>query len=148
MAAQASFAAGPRMTCIVIGLLLASGAIFFFLSLEGLSGLFLLHAGLMLIAWCLCIPVGVLIARYFKVTRQQNFPAELDNHFWWNWHRGLQYLGVALSTFGFWAMVVLNGFGTETLHSKIGIVIVILGWCQLISGWARGSTTWTIQVTH
>lgn len=139
MTEPASFAVGPRMTFIVIGLLLASALVFFLLSRDGLSGLFLLHAGLMLTAWCLLIPVGVLIARYFKVTRQQDFPAELDNNFWWNWHRGLQYLGVALSTLGFGAMVALNGFGLETLHSKIGIVIVMLGWCQLLSAWTRGS---------
>lgn len=127
------------MRFTVFGLVLASGAVFILLSREGLSGLFLLHAGLMLTAWCLCIPFGVLIARYFKVTRQQDFPAQLDNNYWWNWHRGLQYIGVALSTLGFGAMVALNGFGLETLHSKIGIVIVILGWCQLLSAWVRGS---------
>jgi hypothetical protein len=139
MTAPASFAAGPSMRFIVTGLMLASGAVFFLLSREGLTGLFLLHAGLMLTAWCLLVPSGVLIARYFKVTRQQDFPAELDNYFWWNWHRGLQYLGVALSTAGYGAMVAINGFGFQTLHSKIGIVIVMLGWCQVISAWVRGS---------
>jgi hypothetical protein len=139
MTQSSRLAAGPRMTSSVMGLLLASCAFFFLLSGEGLSGLFLLHAGLMLTAWCLCIPFGVLIARYFKVTRQQDFPAELDNYFWWNWHRWLQYLGVAFSTAGYGVMVAMNGFGIQTLHSKIGIVIVILGWCQVISAWARGS---------
>jgi hypothetical protein len=135
----ASFAVGPRMTFIVIGLLLASALVFFLLSRDGLSGLFLLHAGLMLTAWCLLIPVGVLIARYFKVTRQQDFPAELDNYFWWNWHRWLQYLGVAFSTAGYGAMVAMNGFGVQTLHSQMGLVIVVLGWCQVLSAWMRGS---------
>lgn len=139
MNAQVSLYAGPRMTPVVTGLLLATGAVFYLLAHAGLSGLYLLHAGLMLTAWCLIVPLGVLIARYFKVTRQQDFPAELDNNFWWNWHRALQYLGVAISTVGYGAMVALNGLAAGSLHSRIGLVIVVLGWCQLISAWARGS---------
>jgi hypothetical protein len=109
------------------------------LALVPLSGVMLLHAGFMIIAWGVFVPFGVIIARYFKITRQQDFPAHLDNGFWWNWHRGLQYVGAVLSTIGFVAMVSMVGFKLDSTHTQIGMIVVVIGWLQLLSGWFRGS---------
>jgi hypothetical protein len=133
------FAAGPPMGRVMAGILVASAAILAVLSACGLSGLMLLHAGAMIIAWGVLVPCGVLIARYFKVTRQQDFPRQLDNQFWWNWHRLLQYAGAALSTAGFFAMVGMAGVSLTTGHAQLGLAVVLIGWVQVLSGLLRGS---------
>ena len=55
------------------------------------------HGRLMVLAWGILLPLGVLIARYFKVAPRQNWPAELDNRLWWHAHLSLQWFGVVLS---------------------------------------------------
>lgn len=40
----------------------------------------------MVVAWGVLLPLGILIARFFKVTPRQRWPAELDNKFWWYSH--------------------------------------------------------------
>ena len=37
------------------------------------------HARLMVLGWAVLLPVGVLVARFYKVTPQQDWPRELDN---------------------------------------------------------------------
>ena len=126
-----------RVPLLLLAVLTAG--IFTLFALVPLSGIMLLHAGLMVVAWGVLVPLGVIIARYFKITRQQDFPAHLDNGFWWNWHRGLQYTGVILSTLGFAAMASTVGLKLDTTHTQIGMAVVVIGWLQLLSGWFRGS---------
>ena len=57
-----------------------------------------IHGALMLTAWALLIPAGGVVARYYKVMPGQDFPRVFDNLTWWNWHRGLQYGGLAMAT--------------------------------------------------
>lgn len=52
------------------------------------------HARLMVLAWGIFLPLGGLVARYFKVTPRQDWPRVLDNKFWWQAHPWFQYTGV------------------------------------------------------
>ena len=96
------------------------------------------HASLMLVAWGLMLPVGVLLARFFKVTPEQDFPKIRDNQFWWNWHRGLQYGGLILASFSTGLMWQKTGLG-ESTHAQLGLALIGLAWLQAVSSWVRGS---------
>ena len=48
------------------------------------------HGRLMVLAWAVLLPVGVLVARFFKVMPGQDWPLRLDNKSWWHAHRLLQ----------------------------------------------------------
>lgn len=102
-------------------------------------GVFVAHAALMLWAWCVALPLGALVARFLKVLPEQGFPAVLDNRFWWQWHRWLQYAGVGAMVAGFAAMLSLTGGSFATQHGQIGMVVVLLGCGQMALGWLRGS---------
>lgn len=102
---------------------------------------FVLHGTMMTVAWLFFLPAGVLIARFFKVTRRQDWPSELDNQFWWNSHRWLNYSGIGLATFGFiiiWR--TLEEIQLSGWHGRLGLFTLVLGWLQIISAWFRGST--------
>lgn len=97
------------------------------------------HAALMLAAWGLMLPLGVLVARYFKVVRGQDFPRELDNQFWWNWHRVLQYGGMLAATAALVPVWGAHRGGAIGWHSGLGFAALGLGWMQALSGVLRGS---------
>ena len=100
------------------------------------------HARFMTLSWGVIIPLGILIARYFKITRGQNWPLQLDNKFWWKTHLVLQIGGSVLSL---WALnyVMDWGFGNErlavSLHEVIGWSLVLLSLSQMIGGAFRGT---------
>ena len=99
------------------------------------------HARLMVVGWAVLLPLGVLVARFFKVMPQQNWPTELDNKQWWHAHRGLQYTGVLLMAVGVF-MAWGHAAGETTLaiwHVRLGWVVVALGALQVLAGWLRGS---------
>lgn len=102
------------------------------------NGAVMWHAGLMLAAWLLMMPLGVILARYYKVTARQNFPEELDNQFWWHWHLALQYGGALLAAaalFIVWnAEKAMGG-----LHATAGIAAMWLAGIQIAGGLLRGS---------
>ncbi len=101
----------------------------------------LIHGVLMGVAWLVLLPAGVLIARFFKVTKSQDWPAELDNRFWWDSHRWLNYSGVGLATLGFFLIwKAQDGLQLVTWHGSLGLATFALGWLQVISAWLRGST--------
>ena len=82
----------------------------------------------------------MLIARFFKVMKSQNWPDELDNQFWWHAHRKLNYSGIGLATIGFLIMwLTLEGLQLTGLHGKLGLAVLVLGWLQVISAWLRGT---------
>ena len=100
----------------------------------------LVHGVLMIIAWLVLLPAGVLVARFFKVTKNQDWPNELDNQFWWNSHRVLNYGGMAAATLGF--LVIWQTLGKLQLtgwHGWLGLAALILGWLQVISACFRGT---------
>jgi hypothetical protein len=100
---------------------------------------FTIHAGLMVAAWLILLPAGALMARYFKVTRGQDYPRVLDNLFWWNWHRILQYSGLGLVLVGVSiAYRTVGAWDWTNLHALTGLAATVLGLLQVVSTWFRG----------
>lgn len=108
------------------------------------------HGRVMVLAWGFLMPLGVLIARFYKVTPRQDWPTDLDNKFWWHSHRLLQYGGVLLMTAGL--AIALHGTGAKApwrnLHTLLGWLIVLLAWLQLASGHLRGSKGGPVHARH
>lgn len=99
------------------------------------------HARSMVLAWGVLLPLGVLAARYFKVTPRQRWPEQLDNQAWWHAHRGLQWAGVLVMTLGAalaWGQGGAPGRAAQW-HAGAGWALVALGWLQAIGGLVRGS---------
>jgi hypothetical protein len=102
------------------------------------------HARLMVLAWGICLPLGALVARYFKVTPGQDWPRVLDNKAWWHSHRALQYGGVLAMSVGVY-LVWPTGMAWDLtwsasgLHHTLGWCVLGLGWVQMVSGMLRGS---------
>jgi hypothetical protein len=99
------------------------------------------HGRGMVLAWGISIPLGILIARYFKITPSQRWPAELDNKFWWRWHRILQYCGVAISLAAIYPAYVIASESTVTarIHGWLGWAVIGIGVGQILGAWARGT---------
>ena len=107
------------------------------------------HGRLMVLAGAVLFPVGVILARYYKVTRRQNWPEELDNPLWWNGHRLTQYVGIGLMTVAVgvaWTTCSDGGFAEwscsqdrMTAHELAGLATVTAAWIQVALGLARGS---------
>lgn len=97
------------------------------------------HAVAMAIAWGVLLPLGVLMARFFKVTRDQDYPRQLDNRFWWTWHRILQYCGIGVMTAGALLATMSTTAHLSSAHAVTGAVGVALGLLQVAAGWLRGS---------
>lgn len=99
------------------------------------------HARLMVLAWSLLLPLGVLLARFYKITPGQRWPEVLDSKFWWHAHRGLQYAGSLLllpAVFLVWRQ--RHGAGALAFwHGALGWCLLALALAQIASGWARGS---------
>lgn len=107
------------------------------------------HGRLMVLAGGVLFPIGVMLARYYKVTRRQRWPEELDNRFWWNGHRLTQYLGIGLMT-GAAGIIWMTCPGGDsagwscsadrmTRHELAGLSALAAGWLQVVLGLARGS---------
>ena len=99
------------------------------------------HGRLMVLGWGVAIPVGALLARFFKVLPRQNWPHNLDNQYWWHAHRGFQYSGVLLMSLGAW-LAWGNSAGVSAaaqIHGWCGWTLVFLGWLQVAGGLWRGS---------
>jgi hypothetical protein len=100
------------------------------------------HARAMVLAWGVLIPAGALMARFFKVTPQQDWPRVLDNRTWWDAHRRLQWCGVLCMTLGLalaWRHAGSHAGVLARLHGLAGWALVMAGWLQIaLSAW-RGS---------
>lgn len=98
------------------------------------------HARLMVLAWGGLFPVGVLIARFFKIMPGQSWPDQLDNRLWWYSHQILQYAGFAAVLVGLVLILKHTGMSGELEYHRIsGYAVVVLCMLQVISGWIRGS---------
>ena len=99
------------------------------------------HARCMVLGWGLLLPLGVLAARFYKVTPRQPWPQVLDNPAWWHAHRGLQWAGIGVMSLG--AALAWQQASAATplarLHGTAGWVLVVAGWLQIAGGLARGS---------
>jgi hypothetical protein len=99
------------------------------------------HARLMVFAWGVCLPLGALSARYFKVTPHQNWPKVLDNKTWWHAHRILQYGGVFAMCIGIW-LIYGSSKGQSNWHLAHqwgGWAVLTAGCLQIAGGIWRGS---------
>jgi hypothetical protein len=99
------------------------------------------HARTMVLAWGVLLPVGVLLARYFKVWPNQRWPERLDHKAWWHGHRTLQYAGVGLMTLGAYLAWGLGARATPAAqaHAWLGWGVIAVGWLQVVMGLLRGS---------
>ena len=98
------------------------------------------HARLMVLSWGILLPCGVLLARYFKVMPSQNWPAVLDNKWWWHGHRTLQWTGMVLASLGIYFIWGKSSQGPLAhVHGALGWLVMLLGWGQLLGGLLRGS---------
>lgn len=99
------------------------------------------HARCMVLAWGVLLPLGALLARFFKVTPRQDWPHTLDHRGWWHAHRALQWGGVLLMSLGAW-LAWGHGHGASTaarLHAWGGWALCALGWLQIAGGLLRGT---------
>jgi len=99
------------------------------------------HGRCMVLAWSVCLPLGVVCARFFKIMPGQHWPQRLDNKMWWWGHQALQYSGLLLMLTGV-LLIMGHAEGHTTValwHARVGWLIVLLGLLQMLSGWLRGS---------
>jgi len=95
----------------------------------------------MVLAWSILLPLGVICARFFKITPGQHWPHVLDNKIWWWGHQILQYSGIFCMLMG--VSLILGHARAESAaalwHGRLGWGIVALGVMQVASGMLRGS---------
>jgi len=114
---------------------------------EALPLPYALHGGLMLLAWAVLFPLGVIVARYVKVTGDQDFPRVVENLFWFNWHRALQYAGAAVALAAAIAIVAATGLRAHSAHAWLGRATLLLLLVQVLMPQLRGSKGGPTDVT-
>ena len=100
------------------------------------------HGRLMVLSWGLLLPLGILVARFFKVTPSQAWPAVLDRKTWWRAHLWMQGSGVALMSVGVLLVLGHGGGMPDTLarwHHLGGWALVACAALQVGGGLLRGS---------
>ncbi len=126
------------MTLIVCAALLSCAALIVFFYKQFPIGI-AAHAGLMLLSWGFLFPLGAVTARYYKILPRQNYPTDVNNLFWWHWHRALQIAATVIATAALVAVAAETSTGFATWHGRLGIAVMVVAWVQVISGFARGS---------
>ena len=96
------------------------------------------HARMMVVAWGVLLPVGIIIARFFKITPKQHFPKILDNRFWWHSHIILQTLGGVLAVFAWVYILYFGRQRTIPIHEILGWITMTGLVIQLLLGQYRG----------
>lgn len=98
------------------------------------------HGRFMVLAWGICAPCGILVARYLKVTPRQRWPEELDNKFWWYSHLICQNTAVLAMAVGFVIIFANRGETAPSgLHALFGWSILLGTVAQVLSGLLRGT---------
>jgi hypothetical protein len=111
--------------------------------------LFGIHGWVNLFAIGFALPVGIVVARYFKITQRQDWPKEVDSKLWWRGHLLLSYLGVAL-IIGAQAPIAkfshlldlreLSQLRVHQLaHLASGWLFLFMGVFLVLTGWLRGT---------
>ena len=97
------------------------------------------HARLMVLAWGLCAPLGIIFARFFKIWPGQDWPRRLDDQTWWILHRRLQYATCALTLIAL-ALILRDprAHFPRGLHGWLGWGVVALAALQLAGAALRG----------
>jgi L-asparagine transporter-like permease len=98
------------------------------------------HSRLMMLAWGILIPLGVIICRFCKVTPKQDWPTKLDNQVWWHCHLTMQISAFILTIVALLIVFQYSQHTTYThIHQPLGWAIIILVISQIIAGLLRGS---------
>ena len=106
------------------------------------SNLVYWHGRLMILAWGVLFPIGILAARFFKIMPGQDWPQELDNKTWWHTHLTTQYGGGLALLLGL-ALILSapENQGVSSLaHTALGWVTILMAAVQFAGGWLRGTT--------
>ena len=90
----------------------------------------LIHGGLMIVAWLVFAPMGVLSATLFKKSDDPPYN-------WFATHRGLLTLASFCSIIAWIIMLASFGFTLDNLHTQIGLAVVLMAIIQPISGALR-----------
>ncbi|MEM1401520.1 MAG: cytochrome B, partial [Pseudomonadota bacterium] len=94
----------------------------------------------MVLAWSFLFPIGILVARFMKVTPGQDWPRVVDNKAWWHTHLSTQYCGGVAVVLALWLVYQVTGFrSTVELHRYFGWITVGLCALQFVAGWLRGT---------
>ncbi len=98
------------------------------------------HGRAMVLAWSFFFPIGVLLARFLKITANQDWPRELDNKFWWKSHLVFQISGGVIMLIGS-ALILFKAESTTDLtsHNYLGWFLIVFGCLHMLSGKFRGS---------
>ena len=107
---------------------------------HAIAGHVVWHARLMVLAWSVLFPVGVLAARFYKITPRQRWPEQLDNAAWWRVHLYLQSVAGALVLVA--VALVWPGFGLAPQrfpHALLGWAAIACCAAQFLGGWLRGT---------
>jgi hypothetical protein len=98
------------------------------------------HGRLMVLSWSFLLPLGVLAARYFKVTPGQDWPRILDNKSWWRTHLWVQSAGVAAMTLALLIAIenASGASGAAAIHRLCGWTAIAIGWIQVGAALLRG----------
>lgn len=98
------------------------------------------HGRLMVLGFGIFMPLGILVARFFKILPTQDYPNELRNTFWWYGHLALQWSGTAC---GAAAMILILQSavkaGQSDLHVTMGYLSLALVLFQVSGGILKGS---------
>ncbi len=102
------------------------------------------HGRVMVAAWGVLVPVGVIAARFFKVLPRQAFPDVVDSRAWWRTHLAAQIGAVGLMLVGLGLILTAVDRGpsltaTSWVHRGLGWAVLWLGLVQAASGVFRGS---------
>jgi hypothetical protein len=102
------------------------------------------HARTMVAAWAVLVPLGILSARYLKVTPGQDWPRELDNRTWWTLHRMFHYPAGLLMLVGLVLAIVRPDViasltGQAWVHRGLGWILLGLACVQFLSAVLRGT---------
>jgi len=93
------------------------------------------HGAAMLLAWGLCVPSGVIVARYYKHL----------GSFWYKTHRTVQSLGVLLTVVAFGiianAVTAAQGEHFQGTHKQLGLVVTALAVLQPLNAFVRPHAT-------
>jgi hypothetical protein len=97
----------------------------------------------MVLSWGVLLPLGVCIARFYKVTPNQKWPDQLDNKLWWHAHLTMQIGGLTLALLG---LILIGFIHTQTIetplaqwHGYLGWMVMTIGVLQALGGRVRGS---------
>lgn len=98
------------------------------------------HARIMVIAWSIILPIGVIWARFFKLAPGQQWPQQLDNKIWWYGHLVLQHIGIFLMIPAIWLIWDRELLSHQSgYHAYMGWTIVAFALLQMVGGFLRGS---------